>query len=162
VRGRKTSAPHVLRTPRLERLVEVRERWERSESKLQGRLAGRAECETVNLCRCCTFLKSLSRDSFRQFETVRFSRDPISPHLAPSQPCSSSALRFPPRARLSSIGTVQTAPESPPPLSLLQVQESGHETEVLEVSSLKTLKVSSMECTSPIPTSTRASAAIAN
>jgi len=162
VRGRKISTPHVLRNSRLERLVEVMERWERLDSKLQGRLVGRAEWDTANCRRCFTFPKSLSRESFRQFDTVRFSRDPISPHLAPSQPCSSSALRFPPRAKLSSMGAVQRAPESPPPLSLLHVQESGHETEVLEVSSLITLKVSSMECTSPIPTSTRASADIAN
>ena len=49
VRGRKTSTPQVLRTSRLERLVEVMERWERLDSKLQGRLVGRAEWDTANL-----------------------------------------------------------------------------------------------------------------
>ena len=160
MRGSEEVAPHVLSSARLERLVDVMARWERLDIKLQGSLLGRDEWDTVSRRRCFTLWKSLSRESFRQFDTVRFSRNPISPHLVPSQPCSSSARRFPPNAKLSTIGAVHTAPESPPPLSQLQVQESGHAIEILTASSLTTLKVSSMDCTSPAPTSTRASAAI--
>ena len=161
MRGRDASLPHEPRTARLERLVEVMERWERLASKLQGRLVGRDEWDTDNHLRCLALRKSSSKESFKQLVTVRFSRDLISPHLAPSHPWSSRALRFPPRARFSYIGAVHTAPESSPSLPLAQVQESGHEVEALNAS-WSVLKVSSIECTSPVPTSTRASAAIVN
>jgi len=77
VRGSEEVAAHILSSARLERLVDVMERCERLDRRLQGRLLGRIEWDTANRRRCFTLSKSLSRESFRQFDTVRFSKNPI-------------------------------------------------------------------------------------